>query len=188
MTTPGQPGDPAPAPDPAGTGAVGDLVTLLQQLSGPAPPPAQQPADTPTNAEIDADGQDASAEPMFRDLNAFMTGYLAPVVERRIAVGAGAGLPWCPQWWRHPEAITRLYALWRSWETLRVSDPDTGMSIWWRDHFDHHFGVLVSEYGPLGRCSPDRGHIDTQPLTIEPAPADVLNQLPDYEVRTHGAA
>ncbi|OJF14504.1 DUF4913 domain-containing protein [Couchioplanes caeruleus] len=57
------------------------------------------------------------------------------------------------------------------------------MSIWWRDHLDPHFTVLTGEYGPFGRCSPDRGHVDTAPLPVEPAPADVLAQLPDFELR-----
>lgn len=41
----------------------------------------------------------------------------------RRAVGSAART-WCPQWWRHAEAIVRLEALWRSWEHLRL-DPAT---------------------------------------------------------------
>ncbi len=54
------------------------------------------------------------------------------------------------------------------------------MSAWWRDHFDPHFAVLTGEYGPFGRCSADRGHVDTTPLPVEPAPREVLAQLPDF--------
>jgi hypothetical protein len=82
---------------------------------------------------------------------------------------------WCPRWWSHPEAISKLYALWRAWESLRVADPHTGMSIWWRDHFEPHFGVLTSEWGAFGRCGPDRGHHDGKPLPIEPAPLEVVS-------------
>lgn len=179
---------PAAEPSPAGSNAVVDLVTLLQQVGGSVPAPAPAPPE-PAPAEDDPEPSDeepdpaAAAEPAFDDLDAFMTRYLAPVVERRVVVGNAAGLPWCPQWWRHPEAISRFYALWRAWETLRISDPDTGMSIWWRDHFDNHFAVLTGEYGPFGKCSPDRGHVATAALPIEPAPKDVLAQLPDYDPR-----
>ncbi|ROP21234.1 uncharacterized protein DUF4913 [Couchioplanes caeruleus] len=70
--------------------------------------------------------------------------------------------------------------------TAAASTPvatTSSMSIWWRDHLDPHFTVLTGEYGPFGRCSPDRGHVDTAPLPVEPAPADVLAQLPDFELR-----
>ena len=49
----------------------------------------------------------------------------------------GTQRTWCPEWWRHAEAPSRLEALWRAWEHLRL-DPATGMSVWFRDHADHH--------------------------------------------------
>nr|WP_232234197.1 DUF4913 domain-containing protein [Micromonospora chokoriensis] len=56
-------------------------------------------------------------------MEAFVGDYLAHVVERRLAFGPTSENNWCLRWWAHPEAISRLYALWRAWETLRVSDP-----------------------------------------------------------------
>ncbi|MFJ6171984.1 DUF4913 domain-containing protein [Curtobacterium sp. NPDC092190] len=32
-------------------------------------------------------------------------------------------------------------------------DGATGMSVWWRDHADHHMGVLMSPAGPFGKSS-----------------------------------
>lgn len=148
------------------TDPVADLSALLGQLAGdqPAPaPPATNPGDP---------------EPVYRDVAAFVGDYLAHVVERRLASGPTSGVNWCPRWWAHPEAISRLYALWRAWETLRVSDPQTGMSIWWRDHLDPHLAALGAEYGAFGRCSPDK-HTEPRPLPVEPAPPEVLAQLPD---------
>lgn len=55
---------------------------------------------------------------------------------------------WADDWWRYPEAIARLDALWRAWEHLRL-DPTTGMSVWFRDHAEHHLGVLMSPEGPF---------------------------------------
>lgn len=148
---------------------IADLSALLGQLTGddpaPAPPPAPDPADD-------------QPQPVYTNVEAWVGGYLAYVLERRIATGPTAGINWCPRWWAHPEAISRLYALWRAWETLRVSDPQTGMSIWWRDHLDPHLAALSGEYGPFGRCGPDK-HTEPRPLPVEPAPPEVLAQLPD---------
>ncbi|NNJ62387.1 MAG: DUF4913 domain-containing protein [Dactylosporangium sp.] len=115
--------------------------------------------------------------PVFSDLDAFVRDYFVRVVERRIAVGAAGGLVWCDQWWAHPEAINRLGALWLAWETLRVSDPAMGMSIWWRDHLDPHLGALCAEDGPFARCRPGR-HTPPQPLPVEPCPLEILAKLP----------
>ncbi|WP_144797859.1 DUF4913 domain-containing protein [Microbacterium paludicola] len=73
---------------------------------------------------------------------------------------------WSGEWWKHDEAVMRLEALWRAWEHLRL-DPATGMSVWWRDHADHHMRVLMADDGPF-HGSPDA--IDYgKPLThVEP--------------------
>lgn len=55
---------------------------------------------------------------------------------------------WSGEWWKHDEAVMRLEALWRAWEHLRL-DPATGMSVWWRDHADHHMRVLMADDGPF---------------------------------------
>ncbi|MCW2131202.1 DUF4913 domain-containing protein [Arthrobacter sp. VKM Ac-2550] len=53
----------------------------------------------------------------------------------------GKTAKWCTEWYFHPEAVSRVAAVWRSWEHLRL-DPATVMSVWWRDHADHHMRVL----------------------------------------------
>jgi hypothetical protein len=158
-----------PAPGP-GDDPVADLTALLDRLAG-QPEPA---SDSAKSSPVD----DGGPEPVFGNVDAFVRGYLAPMVERRVAEGATAGLYWCPRWWAHPEAISRLYALWRAWESLRVADPQTGMSIWWRDHLDPHLRALTDAYGPFGRCGPGK-HTEPKPLPVEPAPPEVLAQLPD---------
>jgi Domain of unknown function (DUF4913) len=63
-----------------------------------------------------------------------------------------------------------LEALWRSWEHLRL-DPATGISVWFRDHADHHMTILLSADGPFKGCSPDKGdsqRLDPLPLTEPP--------------------
>ena len=99
----------------------------------------------------------------------FVTHHLAPMYRRPLT---GTGTTWCPEWWRHAEAIARLQALWRSWEHLRL-DPATGTSVWFRDHADHHMAVLLSADGPFKGCKPD-GHAERlEPLPLK-APPDGL--------------
>ena len=43
--------------------------------------------------------------------------WLFPVYRRSVR---GHDRVWCPQWWRHAEAVARLDALWRAWEHLRL--------------------------------------------------------------------
>ncbi len=163
MTTP----PPGPVDDP-----VADLNALLGQLAGDHGEAASTLQPPATDV--------AEVEPAFRNVEAFVGVYLAHVVERRLASGPTSGMNWCPRWWAHPEAISRLYALWRAWETLRISDPQTGMSIWWRDHLDPHLAALAAEYGPFSRCSPGK-HTEPRPLPVEQAPPEVLAQLPDLD-------
>jgi hypothetical protein len=75
----------------------------------------------------------------------FVSGKLATSYRRQLSVQGGA--TWCPQWWKRAEAISRLEALWRAWEFLRL-DGTTGMSVWWRELGDHHMSVLLSIDGP----------------------------------------
>jgi hypothetical protein len=78
------------------------------------------------------------------------------------------GWRWCPQWWQHAEAVARLEALWRSWESMRL-DGTTGMSVWWRDHCDPH--LAAQDRSPFKQCSEDKGHVgEDEPLSVEPTP------------------
>lgn len=77
--------------------------------------------------------------------------------QSRRSFNVQGGATWCPQWWKHAEAISRLEALWRAWEFLRL-DGTTGMGVWWRDNTDHHMSVLLSTDGPFKGCTPDDGH------------------------------
>lgn len=79
---------------------------------------------------------------------------------------------WCPQWWRHPEAVVRLEATWRAFEALR-GDPATGISVWLRDHADVHMAQLLVPSGPFRGCTARDGHgtdpLPPLPLTDPPA-------------------
>lgn len=75
----------------------------------------------------------------------FVREYLRYVYRRAIN---GRSRIWAAAWWQYDEAVIRLEALWRAWEHLRL-DPATGMSIWWRDHADHHMPILMDPDGPF---------------------------------------
>jgi len=131
----------------------------------------------PTDAgeERDPDPHDPPRAPYYAHLEDFVGDYLFRIYRRALT---GPSTAWCPQWWRHPEAEIRLDALWRSWEHLRA-DPATGISVWLKDHADHHMGVLLSSDGPFKGCTPD-GHGD-HPL--RPLPV----QMPPEQLRTVNA-
>lgn len=62
-----------------------------------------------------------------------------------------AGVRWCAYWWKHSEAISRLDALWRSFEAQRHGDPN-GMAIWWRDFADPIMSSLTRDNGTFALC------------------------------------
>lgn len=115
----------------------------------------------------DGEAGDAPLQPYYPHVGVFMSDLLAPTYRRQLD---GRTRTWCPQWWKHAEAIVRLEALWRAWEHLRL-DPATGTSIWLRDHLDHHMTVLMDPEGPLKGCNPTKGHgTRLDPLPIEEPP------------------
>ncbi|MFK4637123.1 DUF4913 domain-containing protein [Paenarthrobacter histidinolovorans] len=84
--------------------------------------------------------------------------YLVPTYRRQLS-GNGEKGTWCPKWWKHGEAIIRLEALWRAWEHLRL-DGSTGMSVWLKDHLDHHLPMLIDSDGPFRGCTTANGHAE----------------------------
>lgn len=114
---------------------------------------------------------EAPPELVYAHVEAFLRDWLAPTYRRSLA---GTAATWCPEWWRHAEAIARREALWRAWKHLRL-DPATGLSVWFRDHADHHMTVLLNAEGPFKACSPDKGHSDRlAALPLEPAPTGLF--------------
>jgi hypothetical protein len=110
----------------------------------------------------DAPSADTEApEPYYSSMLEWFEGWLRPMYRRSTM---GDRRDWCPQWWQHEEAVSRLDALWRAWETLRL-DPGTGLSVWWRDHADHHMAALLDPDGPFKQCGQD-GHQDDSPAML----------------------
>jgi hypothetical protein len=96
----------------------------------------------------DPHGNGSPPQPVYQAVEDWVTGHFLAMFRRPL----GGEYRWCAQWWQHAEAITRLTALWHSWEVLRLQ-PGTGMAIWLRDHLDHQLPILLGRGGPFAACS-----------------------------------
>lgn len=176
-----QPGQSHPAGPEAGSEAGSEELaglstdplwdtTALNWLTAPAPA-------NPVHgvAVVESDGvavqpgggpSPAPVELMFVGVEPWVADILAPTFPRR----ATSQFRWCAQWWRHPEAVLRLEALWRSWEACRT-DPMLGISGWLRDHLDPQLAVLAAPAGPFAECDPSRHFDPAEPaLPLQSAP------------------
>ncbi|MFD6095132.1 DUF4913 domain-containing protein [Nocardiopsis flavescens] len=102
----------------------------------------------------------------------FFENYFRHVYKRR--VGVRNQYRWSARWWENAEALIRIDAIWRAWESLR-NDPSTGISTWLRDHADYHMGILLSPDGPLATAEDANGH--GEPLPHDPPPP---GHFPEY--------
>ncbi|HSA84699.1 MAG TPA: DUF4913 domain-containing protein [Nitrospira sp.] len=127
----------------------------------PSPPPDPiPPADEPAPPRF------------FESVELFVNTYLARIVRRRLGQGTAT---WCPEWWRHPEAVVRFDGLWRAFEYF-VVDTETGVSTWWLHHADPHLRALLDpDFGPFALCDPEDGHAKhpLEPLPTCTAPPEV---------------
>ncbi len=112
--------------------------------------------------------------PRFASLEAWVTELFAPTYARP----TNPTVRWCAEWWDHAEAISRLEALWRTWEIARL-DELRGMATWYRDFLDPQLAVLLGPTGPFLQCTPDR-HSPVKPLPTSPAPEGYWDE-PDGE-------
>ena len=110
----------------------------------------------------------------YGSVDEFVREYVCKMFRRNVGETGRADYRWSARWWESAEAITRLEALWRSWEHLRL-DPATGMSVWLRDHADHHLGVLMSPSGPWSTSRDTAG--PGQPLPYEPPPPGLFTDV-----------
>lgn len=122
--------------------------------------------------EEPADTEPEAAELYFGSVDEFVREMIVPVFRRR--VGDRSPYRWAADWWRYPEAVIRLEALWRAWESLR-QDPATGMSVWLRDHADHHLMILLSEQGPFAKSQDSNEH--GAPLPYEDPPEGLFSDV-----------
>ncbi|MFE7606548.1 DUF4913 domain-containing protein [Brachybacterium paraconglomeratum] len=141
------------------------------------------PAEPEPETEADPEEEERSPELVYGSVDEFVREYLRHVYRR----ATSDYRVWSSRWWEYDEAGIRLEALWRAWEHLRL-DPSTGMSVWWRDHADHHMAVLMDPEGPFAAADHygDANEADKgAPLPYEVPPAglfpDVRNQQESAE-------
>lgn len=149
---------------------LGSVLEDLQagELPGTTGPPAP-PA--PAVSGGGAVGEPVSVEPFYGSLLEFVVEGFAPVYCR----ATSPTMRWCPSWWDHAEAIYRLEALWRSWETYRL-EPRLGIASWLRDFLDPQLRELTASTGPFAQCTDDR-HSPAKALRTEQPPQDYLDDL-----------
>ncbi|MEV0802001.1 DUF4913 domain-containing protein [Kribbella sp. NPDC050281] len=112
---------------------------------------------------------DGEQELFYPHVAAFVEDRLIYLYTRRL----GQQFVWCPEWFRHAEALSRLDSLWRAWEHLRL-DPAIGMSAWWRDHADPQMSVLLDPDGPFAACRGAHTEYPIAPLPVEEPPAGLF--------------
>lgn len=102
----------------------------------------------------------------YGSVNEFVRDRLRYLYKRK--VGATGSRRWSAKWWDNAEATSRLEALWRAWETLRL-DAGLGVAVWWRDYADPTMAALMSPEGPFAK-SEDANAPDGSLPHEEPAP------------------
>ncbi len=125
----------------------------------------QSPAET-------ASAPEPENQLLFPNVEVFVRVHLSVIYARD--VGPQATLRWADDWWRYPEVVSRLTAIWRAWEHLRL-DPATGMSVWWRDHADPHMNIILSGTGPFKRSETKANGSQGVPLPCIPAPEGLFD-------------
>ncbi len=128
--------------------------------------------------EDDEEGalDDEEPELLYPDLNSWVTNFLSCIYERPTG---SQKRTWCPQWWKHDEAVYRLQALWLSWEYTRVNDGPNGAATWLVNYADPIMNVLFDLEGPFEGCDVNRGHSEERPhedgrLPCDPPPAGLF--------------
>ncbi|MCK1820963.1 DUF4913 domain-containing protein [Streptomyces sp. XM83C] len=93
----------------------------------------------------------------------------------------GSGRVWCPEWYRHAQAVSRLDAVWRAWEMLRF-DGALGISNWWLHHADPHWRALTDPVtGPFAHCAD--GHGTAESLPHVPPPEGIFTDQRQWRSR-----
>lgn len=152
--------------------AVADVEDAAEELAE-----AEARANPDLSGDNGSDSSEGQTPLIYETGEEFLHGFLLPLYNRIIDSRNGK---WCSEWFLHAEAVSRVEALWRAWEHLRL-DTTTGMSVWWKDHADVHMAVLLSQKGPFHRCDPDR-HRTPEPLPCKMAPEgwfEKASEIPD---------
>lgn len=100
--------------------------------------------------QVEPGASDEAGDDFVRDERTYFPSVVEWVEQWLIPMWRRQPQRWCPSWWRHPEAVARLDAMWQAWEQLRKM-PGVGPSTFLRDHLDPHMAVLTSNDGLFAR-------------------------------------
>jgi hypothetical protein len=169
-----------------GTGG-GDVQPPYDDEDVPPEDDAEQPPANPATGELLPTSTDGTAEqkPMSPQTAAEQRAAFIQWVQLHLSRVEAYGqpvrkqAPWCPEWWKHPEVVQRLYVSWRGYlKAAKLQSEGDGLakSAWWVQHWDHHARIMFDEqYGPFRACN-STGHLADnkgEPLTFIPqAPPD----------------
>lgn len=165
--------------------AVDDALdpSVVEELQAQAATAARRAVDH-AMAALDQEPDDDEPSLYYGSLDEFVREYLVKNYRRRVD---GSRTVWAADWWNYPEATIRLDALWRAWEHLRL-DPSTGMSVWLRDHAEHHMSVLLDPSGPFAAAGEGQDRANTNEKGAElPYTAPPEGMYPDLRLEGRGA-
>lgn len=140
---------------------------------------ANQPA-RPDVSDAVSDRPVRPSAPVYPSLEAFVSQYVSEIF--RIDPSRDVHV-WCPDWWRHPEAVAHLSAMWEAFERQFATEPLTGMANWNRDAHLHLAALRDPVSGTFSRCSPPGGHTEAKTAlpTTPPEPIGVL-RCPEFSL------
>jgi len=116
--------DPEPAPDPEQLLAeaaddrarLDGLVRRVDELTATVEKLVADAASAGPGLTAEPITPAPQPKPAHPSLGSFVGDYLLPMFTRPTLGGRWL---WCPHWWEHSEAVSRLTALWHAWEALR---------------------------------------------------------------------
>ncbi|MCE0459609.1 DUF4913 domain-containing protein [Curtobacterium flaccumfaciens] len=146
----------------AGGGAGGgDVPPPYDDEDAPPEDDAGQPPADPTTG---ASKQKRKSPPTAAEQRAAFIKWVQLQLSRVEAYGQPVRkqAQWCPEWWKHPEVVQRLYVSWRGYlkaAKLQAEGDGLAKSAWWVQHWDHHARIIFDEqYGPFRACN-SAGHL-----------------------------
>ncbi|WP_374200906.1 DUF4913 domain-containing protein [Arthrobacter sp. AK04] len=86
-------------------------------------------------------------------------------------VNEGAAFAWCPEWYKYPEALIRIEAIWRGLGTLTARACSRGKHLVAEPRRFPHMRVLLDKEGPFKKRAYD-GHKTPRPRQNRSSPQD----------------
>lgn len=158
---------------------LGSGQPTLDEETLSAPPAADEPQEPPHTDEPPDAAEPPFADAADHETSTALRDAFVSWVSEHLAKLEPKDDCWCPEWWKHPEAVARLHACWMAWE--ETNEPVVALSAvssWWVYHWDHHAPYLFNRTeGPFRDCDVQRGHLvnarSSRPqLAVSEPPAD----------------